>query len=110
MYNRDNGETIHQEVNLSQLGSLIVRVTEMTYKPEELREIAWATSVINLAFEDAARLTSTHWLLQAAVTEGECPELVEQLRARQQGTAEHGPDETWALPYWGLEVSAWALG
>lgn len=102
-YNRANGEEIGRFVTLPLLGGLVVAVSTEVYSPVEVTQIAMARSLINLAFDDDARLTSTSRLLEAAEQIGNRPQLVSELQARQIATDEHGPDEAWALPLWGLD-------
>jgi hypothetical protein len=103
-FNRVGSEDVHNVISIERFGGLIIACSEALYNRDEAELMASTRSVVNLAFGEPARITSTSDLVTAALVAGDRPGLVNQLMWRQLGSSVHGPDEPWILPAHALEL------
>ena len=104
-YNYDNARNIQREIDLSQLGGLVIACSEELYGAEEVRRAGYLRSIIDLAFGKTARVTYTKDLLAAAVHTDNRSDLTISLLRRLPANRHHDYNEPWFLPQSALRIS-----
>jgi hypothetical protein len=100
-YNSLNAEEILNEIDLAELGALLVwlSIKSGPITPEQRQEIRIQRTIIDLAFEEPSYVTTTSKLLQSAeLFRGDKSRFTIALRERSQPTDLHGGNEAWHIP------------
>lgn len=104
-YNSYNAEEITRDINLQELGGLVIICSKKLWTPLDTNMNRPYGSQVDLAFGDIARVTDTELLWKAANEQtGSDSEITQQLYRRMQDTKDHDAIETWIIPLKSLQV------
>lgn len=116
-YNKYNAEEISSDINLRELGGLVVQLDRRIVFPDEVEEISARHSLVNLAFDQLGFMTDTKQLALAASVVDLMPPrreasqrraIVGQLEKRMKPDVDagHGGNEYWLFPAHALRLVA----